>query len=283
MKRVIYSDNGTLKDFSSFLNRYSTGKHEFNFVASEDAFFIGADLPFNHFFLKIGDYGNDNVTAMTVQLWSGSEWKDVIELIDETSLDGISLNQNGFVSFVPDRDESWAKDDTKYSSSQITGLEDIVIYDMFWLKITFDNDFSTGAEIAFVGNKFSDDNDLKAEFPSLMDSELMSAWESGKTSWEEQEVKAAELLIMDLKNKRLILDENQILDKNDLSLASVYKTAELIYNGSGREYEEDVKKNQVEYYKRLNKSFPKIDANENARVDYTERVRATMSGGLTRR
>ena len=83
---------------------------------------------------------------------------------------------------------------------------------------------------------FSNDSDLGSEFPDLVLSATMTAFATGKTSWEEQHVRAAEILIKDLKKVKGIHSSSQILDHNDFRLASVCKVAEIIYTAFGNDY-----------------------------------------------
>jgi hypothetical protein len=278
VNRVFYSDNGILIDFSAYLNDYHNGSHTIPaFVALEDAIYIGNTVPFNHIYFKLDTY-NTNSSLMSVAYWDSKTWTNAVEVIDETMTNGKSFSQSGFVTWTPSKDESWVDEDTNYKNSTITGLTSISIYDLYWLKISFSANLSSFG-LSWVGQKFSDDDTLGAEFPDLVRSAVMSAWESGKTTWEEQHVIAADIMAKDLMAKGLILEKGQILDRFDLDKPAVQKVAEIIYGGLGADYTDQKLAARKEYDTRLNTALPKVDTNLNGRVDTTER---TQTGKLYR-
>lgn len=272
-RRIFYSDNSVLTDMTVNLNSYHSGVHSFSFVSSEDAFFIGSRFPFNHIFIKLdGDNVNSNGSSMMVSYWGGKEFKSVVDIIDETSSNGKTLAKSGFVTWVTDKSYSWIKEDTNYSSNSVEGLTDVEIYDKYWLKITFSNDLTANTSFSWIGQKFCDDNALGSEYPALVRSSIMTAYEAGKTSWEEQCIRASEILVNDLVAKKFILSKDQILSKEDFELATVSKTAEIIYSGLGDDYKDDKSRARIEYEDRLTKSLPFIDTNKNARIDLHEQI-----------
>lgn len=279
MNRVFYSNNGTLTDFSANLNDY----HNFNaviadFKASEDAFYIGNTVPFNHVYFKLSVF-NSLSSYINVSYWTNKGWISASETIDETMLNAKSLNTSGFVTWSPTKDDTWVSSDTNYKNTTVTGLTSVVIYDLYWLKITFSADLTPGLTLDWIGQKFSDDDTLGSEFPDLVRPTVMQAWEAGKTSWEEQHVIAADIMAKDMMARGLILERGQILDRFDLDKPSVQKVAEIIYCGLGKDYLDQKLACRKEYETRLNGALPKVDINLNGRVDGTER---TQTGKLYR-
>lgn len=278
MNRIFYSDNAILVDLSTTLNDYHNATYPISgFIAAQDAIYIGNSVPFNHVYFKLSAY-NTNSAIMSVSYWNGREWIAAAEVIDETSVVGKSFGQSGFVTWTPSKDELWSMDDTNYKSSTVTGLTSVVIYDQYWLKISFSANLSA-ISLDWIGQKFSDDDTLGAEFPDLVRPAVMTAWETGKTSWEEQHVIAADIIGKDLMAKGLILEKGQILDRFDLDRPAVQKVAEIIYGGLGADYADQKAAARKEYDNRLNVALPKVDANMNGRIDSTER---TQTGKLYR-
>lgn len=277
-KRFIYSDNETLMDSTEVVNNYHSGDFTFSYITSEDAIYIGSSLPFNHLYIKLGSTVNAETSNMIVNLWDGKEWNEVAELIDGTEVEGITLSQSGFIEFVPDKNEGWSIDDTVTPSNkeEVIGLGDIIIYDKYWMKITFSADLTEEVVISWIGQIFSDDNDLEVEFPDLTRSTMISAT-TGNSNWEPQHVRSAQLIIKDLKIKGVIENKNQILNRDDLTLPSVSKVAEIIYGMLGDDYADDRNKAKKEYTERLSSALPVIDINNNARVDVKE---VTPSNGI---
>jgi len=265
-RRVIYSDNGTLSDKSVDMENYHAGSLTMTLLAAEDAIYIGSRLPFNHLYFKV-DTANTNASVMSISYWDGSTFASVVDLIDETASSGKSLAQSGFVTWTPNKNTGWQREDTE----DITALSDVVIYDQYWLKVSFSADLSADVVLSWVGQVFSDDNDLGAEYSDLARSAMISAFESGKTTWQEQHVTAAKVIIQDLISKGLIIEKEQILERNDFKLASVSKCAEIIYGGLGDDYKDNKEAARNEYRNRIAKVLPKVDKDRNAREDSYER------------
>lgn len=272
-KRVIYSNNAVLTDFTENLNNFYSGETTITVVAAEDSILIGSSLPFNHIYIKLGSTVNANTSALSLKLWDGLAFEDVAELIDGTESGGATLAQSGFIEFVPDRNEAWNIDDTVDTNDNetVTGLGALTIYDKYWLKLSVSADLTADLNIAWIGQKFATDNDLGAEFPDLNRASVLSAV-TGNADWEEQHIKVAKIIIKDLKRKKVITHKNQILVRDDLTLPSVSKLAEMIYGMLGDDYNDDRLKVQKEYIYRLSTAFPVVDLNRNARVDRNENI-----------
>lgn len=260
--RVIYSDNGTLSDLTNDLHEYRTGIAVIPFVAAEDYLYVGNIAPFNHFYMTFAT-ANTQSTTMTVEYWGGKTWHPVVELIDGTN----GFQQDGFVEFTPDRDAAWIWQDT---DDGVDGLTSITIYDKYWVRVKFNNDMDAGTSISWLGQKFSDDDDLRSEFPDLVRSNVLTAFEAGKTTWEEQHVRAAELIIKDLINKKVIFSKDQVLERDTFRLASVSKTAEMIYSSFGDDYLDQVRAARSEYTNRMKSSVFDVDLNQDGELSRGE-------------
>jgi hypothetical protein len=272
-RRIFYSDNGTLTDYSVNLQNFHSGTDAFTFVAAEDAFYIGARMPFNHLYFKMdGTNVNANASVMTVSYWDSGNWRDAVELIDETASSGKSLAQSGYITWTPDKSYGWCREDTNYSGNSITGLTSVEIYDLYWLKITFSADLTANTAFSWVGQKFSDDNDLGSEYSDLARSTMIAAFETGKTTWEEQHIRAAKIIATDLIANGIIMERDQILDRYDFQFVAVSKVAEIAYGGMGDDYKDDKLIARNEYERRLNAALPRIDKDSNGREDVGEKV-----------
>jgi hypothetical protein len=213
-----------------------------------DFIYIASDFPFNHLFLKLGEVNAVDVT-MKIEYW-GTNWHEVVELRDETN----GLKNDGYIEFTPNEDDNWSMDD-----SDEVGLTK-VLYNKYWTRISFDDNLTADVELSFVGHKFSDDTDLFYEYPIFNDSNFSNAFKSGKTSWEEQAIKAADLICMDLKKKNVIIGAEQILERRNFIAASVCKTAEIIFTAFGNDYLEQRKSAREDYFQRLDLSQYAIDS-----------------------
>lgn len=274
-KRIIFSDNGTLSDFSVELDKYKSGTKVMPFVAADDYLFIGSRLPFNHFYFKLSVL-NILPSSMSIDYWSTNGWNSMVELTDETA----GLTASGYVTFTPDEEAPWTMANTNGSGQTITGLETVTIYNMFWLRISFSADLSLTTALQWIGNIFSNDDDLYAEFPDFSKADNLTSFQSGKTDWQEQAVVAANVIIQDLIDDRIIDDGSQILIKEDFRLPSVAKVAEIIFRAFGDDYIDDRKEVREEYKQRMKKRVPRIDKNKNGKEEVFER--SSTSGWLSR-
>jgi hypothetical protein len=282
MNRIIFSNNGTLKDITIPMYDYKNQTEVFDYVLGEDALYIGSWLPFNHLYFKLTAV---NIVASTVNIsvWDNNQWKAVADIMDETLKSGASLGQSGFITWTPDKNSQWGRDDTVNTSGveTITGLGGVKIYDRYWIKVTFSTSLTATTSIKWIGNLFSNDNDLKSEYPDLLRTSVLTGFETGKTTWEEQHVVAAKIIIQDLTNQNTIVNPGQIMEKHQLTLASVQKVAELIYSSFGDDGDKDRVNASKEYNRRLSKAVYTIDRNINGIADREEIIQT--QGVLLRR
>lgn len=265
--RVLYSDNGTLTDISNSVAKLRSGTATIaGFVAAQDYIYVGSRAPFNHFFLKMGTTVNALSSQMQIHYWDGTTWVASVETRDGTS----ALSQDGFVEFMPNKNKGWTRETTNFESDQITGLTGVVIYDLFWIRISFTNDLTANIQLKFLGQKFSEDDDLALEYPDLIRSTVLARFETGKTSWEEQHGRAAEVIEQDLITKRVIKDRGQILDRETYRLASVHKTAEIIFGAFGDDYVDQKQSARNEYKDRMDKVIYTVDESEDGILDIAE-------------
>lgn len=264
-KRIIYSDNGTLNDFSVNLNKYDEVESEFHYIAGQDYIYIGSRLPFNSLYFKVSDK-NNLASIMQVEVFDGTSWEFVNELIDETN----AFKNSGYITFTPDRDSGWSMEDTNSGGNLVPGLESIKIYDRFWMRISFTSDLTDKVSLSWVGHIFIDDSELGAEYPDLVKTSVKQAFKAAKQNWEEQIVRASEIIIEDLMINRVFQDSSQILNRYDYKSACIQKTAEIIFNAFGDDFIDQKQRAREEYQRRLSNPAKKIDTNFNAVEDPIE-------------
>jgi len=198
VNRVILKQGSTLTDISEEMNEYYGTATGTPIEAATDAIYIGSRHPFNHLYFKIGQ-ANSLSTTMTIQYWSDG-WQNVVDKKDSTN----GFAQSGYVTFTPDKKDQWEQESTNYEGEAVTDLESLVIYDHYWIKLTFSADMHSETSLGWIGNKFADDNDLGAEFPDLARSNVKTSFKAGKTDWEEQHLVAARTIISDLEDRGYI-------------------------------------------------------------------------------
>jgi hypothetical protein len=232
--RVILSDNGTLTDISDKLNDLTGESVVIPFVAAEDAIYVGSNLPFNHRYFSM-TVVNDLASNIEVAMWDGDEWKDAVNILDQTrdsATSTKSLAQSGHVSWELSKDDRWARDDNEDMTG--SGLETLKHYDLYWARFKWSADWTATTSVLHLGQKFSEDADLAILYPDLNRTEVKDGFLSGKTNWNEQHLQAAEIIFRDLTwlNKEVMISANQIIRWDLFKEASVHKTSR--HNNQGR-------------------------------------------------
>lgn len=269
--RVFFKEGSTVLEVTKEINSYKSDTYLLSF-GTGDGLYIASDFPLNHFYIKMGSVLNSNPSTILIDYWTGNGWTPVVNQNDYTD----ALGGSGFIEFTPDRDVSWVMENTSSNGQTVTDLETITVYDKYWVRLKVSADLTDAIELKWIGNLFSEDDDLFSEFPLFNDTEFLSAFETGKTSWEEQHAKAAEIIIQDLKRKNIILGKEQILERDVLLPASVCKVAQIIFNAFGKDYSDQLLRARDEYDKRMDLRNFVTDLNNNAIPDPIDR---SMSQG----
>lgn len=270
--RVIFKDNTTRYDLSIVLSDYLSQTYTIPITASEDAIYLGSDMPFNHRWLEVSS-ANAAASAVSIYLWNGSEWIAAVDVVDETSVGGATLAQSGIISWVPDRENNgWV---CEQSTENISDLSTYKIYDMYWVKIVFSQNLTSTTALKYVGHKFSIDPDLFAQYPELEDHNVITAFKSGKLDWKDQSFEAAEYIIEDLRKNGTIYSKNQLLDWRLLKNASVHKVAEIIFRAFGDDYRDNKVLASQDYKSAVAIKGMSVDRNYNAKLDPIEKRRTT--------
>ena len=270
-KRIVFSDDGTLADKTAELKDYYGSETVLPIVAAEDKLYFGSSFAFNSVYVKMNT-PNVSASVVSVEYWDGGEWQSAVEVIDETISSGATFGQSGYITFVPNKSNRWALEDTVGSNNNetITGLGDITIYDKYWMRLSFTNDLDVTTGLQFVGHKFTGDDELGTEYPDLVRSNYMAAFETGKTDWDEQSVTASNLVIQDLIRKQIINSGGQLLDRHKMTPAATSKLAEIIFNAGGDKRKDDKDAARKEYSIRMNLSLYNRDENSDGRLDRKE-------------
>lgn len=265
--RIIFSDNGSLIDYTTELGDFRSGSATLPVVAAEDSIYVGSFLPFNHFFIEL-QTANDVSSTMTISNWWASGWVTCFDIIDGTKASGKTLSQSGVVQWSIDNFKGW--DLWSRNDSTNIGIQSLNIFDRYWIKITFSADLKATTAVKYIGQKFSNDSALYGFYPDLNNSALKSAFAVGKTDWNEQHYQAANEISDYLNSTNVILTKDQILDVSLFEKASIHKTAEIIYFALGKDYSAHTEKARSKFKEAMNiKSFH-VDSNGNANLDPRE-------------
>lgn len=273
--RVFTKDNTVYAD-KSFDNENESAEIDAAFVAAEDALYIGKVCPFNNFYSYIGT-ANTNSSTMSIEYWDSSQWRAAVDVIDGTSSSGKTLAQNGGVVFVPNKLYGWQMvEDTSDTVNAPSDLQDFTLYDLYWLRIKFSNDLSAGTTIKRLFYSFTTDQVINSIDKDATN--YLTAF--GQTSWEPQIFTATKEVLADLKARKILTNEGQLLSLDPIAEPAAYKTLALIYFNLGEDYNDKYEKALNMYNTLLRNDLFPIDQDNNAVLDPDEQV--TMNGRLFR-
>lgn len=271
--RVILSNNGTLTDVSLEMLNFSSEEVTIPEIAAEDSIYIGSELRFNHRFFELGTTVNALSSNLIVELYDGNNFvsANAVDLIDQTKTSGAAFSRSGVFQWTLDEGEVWLRRDT--DDMDTTELSNLKIFNLYWMRIRYSNDLTSGIKMKYIGHKFSTDEDLGTLYPETKRQDIKDAFNNGisKANWDEQSFSAAEEMVDDLKQKDLIFSSNQIIDWKQLKRASIHKTAKLVYSGFGKDYEDLVKRAMKEYSNAINFFYANFDKDNNTRLTNVDR------------
>ena len=269
--RIIYSNNTVLSDISLAVSDYKASSETLAIIAAEDYLYIGGDLPFNHRYIDVTT-ANDLASVVSVSIWDGVNWTAAVDVIDETSVAGVSFARSGIVRWTTDRNSSWGQEGT---TENISGLTTVKVYDMYWVRLSFSADLKSTTAINYVGHRFSSDEDLGSRYPDLTLATTKAAFTVGKTDWDDQGFAAAEEIILRLRKENKFFSANQILNPEMFNQASIHKVAQIIYNAFGDDYKDNrdaAKKDFLESFDGI--SFD-LDRDMDGKLDFNEKIKPT--------
>ncbi len=277
--RIIWSDNGVIKDLSVNQNSYVTGSDVIDYTTAQDYIYIGGDFPFNHRFFDVS-VANAVASVASVELWDGTSWQPAVDVIDQTSVASASVATSGVMSWRPDQGKSWVRDNTNLDGHTITGLSSLKIFDLYWARISWSASWTGTAAIKFIGQKFADDNDMYIFYPEFSLSNVKAQFLAGKTTWNEQHLQSAVEIIRDLKKMQVALSGTQILDWEIFREPSIHKAAAMIYQGFGKDFFPNADRAEIKYKESLANNIKMIDKTNDAKLDPSEKI--TRDGWLSR-
>lgn len=267
--RIIYSDNGTLSDYSRVLNKFNAETQAFSYVTGQDAIYIGSAYPFSRKFFELSAV-NVSAAVPTIAYWDGVAWRSVVDIQDDTDVSGATLGRSGQLLWTTDKNYLWNEEDTvtPQGTEHITDLGDVTIYERYWLKITFNASFSF--TLQWVGELFLDSDDLlQVHYPDLT-STFAGDFETSKTNFFEQRVLATQLVIAELMAGGHIKAPELLKDLRFLEVATAHKTAEIIYSSSGPSYVDREARAAEKFETLLNKNLISADKDFDGREDREE-------------
>lgn len=273
-QRVIFSDNGVLSDITVQMADPLERSFTVSINAAQDALYIASSVPFNHKWIDLGSTKNSVDATVSVELWNNGQWQSAVDILDYTLSGGKTFSRSGVIQFATDIETGgWTRERL---SADVTGIESMSIYEMYWMRLKWSANLTASIPITYIGNRFSDDVDLYAEYPDLNNSAMKTAWETGKTTWDDQHALAADYIVQQLISGSIIWDRAQIMDWLLFKPAAVHKTAEIIYGGFGPQMAENKKMARSSYESAMNLRYFNIDKNGDGTASEYERMQTTQ-------
>lgn len=178
-------------------------------ASGTDRIYLGFHGKFASRYFQMGTV-NSGAPTLLVEYWDGSAWQEVKDTIDET----IGFQNSGFISWV--NQDDWEK-------TTVSPIDDVELY---YVRISSGAPFVVGATLQSCLNIYSDDLLLRRYYPELVsDSRYLPP---GRTDFLEQHIAAKNRVVNKLKQRRVIDDESQIIDINEVSEAATHAVAEII-------------------------------------------------------
>lgn len=270
-QRIFFYDASvnTFTDHTVALNDWANNKTAALVFDTGDYLYISSFLPFNHKYFRFSVVSGSSRIPTIELLNSPAEWNEVVDKIDYTN----GMQASGVIQWTPNWDKNWGM--VSDSSRDIPALENgPVIYDSYWMRLSYP--VGSTFTLSYIGQKFSTDTDLYMEYPLLQNTQILASWKTAKTDWDDQHLLAATYIAKTLKQRNIVLNDNQILDIATLRSPAVHKAAHIIYSGLGaRNYAEEIKLAAQNFETAMTQDKFRTDVNANARLDRAERAIVT--------
>lgn len=262
---VIHDDNTVFADYSKESKDYLRDSYSIDFVAIEDALYIGLYKPFNSVYVEL------ETPSIVDQDFIFKVNNGTSEVSLVTDDDTKAFQRSGFIRW--DRDTEWTE----------TTVNNITAY---WVKIEAPGDFT--ATIKGLNIVFADDLHLKAEQPNI--NRLIPV---NEISFINYHVAARDEIIQTIRNSGEVKQKDtaaaklenitkwDILDIGEIAQAAKYLALSKIYfdiseNSDDKSYQRY--KNYMGSYGKAFKLFYKsIDNNDDGVADETESLKIRSS------
>ena len=275
-QRVLSYNSGTTAwvDLTKELSDKSTAGTSVT-LSSTQFLYLGSFLPFNHKYFRLSAV-NAVLAGLTIEVFDGTAWVSTLETFDYTETAGAPFAASGIIQFNKDRDEPWGFISDTSENGYLPEFTNYsaAIYDKFWLRISASTAISM--TIDYIGHLFCSDTELFQEYPILSASQILNSWQSGKTDWVDQEIIASEYVLTELKNRNIILERSQVVERAVLVQPAIYATARMIFSGLGaKNYEPEIKLASERYIASMNLTKFEQDANGDGEKDRHEQAITT--------
>lgn len=265
--RVLRKAGVTISDLS-YDNQDEASKPTLDLLTATDCLLVGMQYPFNNFFLNI-DTPNTLASILTLEYWDGSNWVPAVDVLDGTSSAGVSLAKSGHILFSLDRTKTgWQKVTDPTQGSHPSELDNLKIYDLYWLRVSFNADLDVLTKLQELGFAFTTGDKLKSIKAEV--DKFLPAFKTGKTNWIPEIMTASKMMVTEFKKAGLVLGAQQVVRLDDFWLPATYKALWLIYNSLGPAYAETATQLASQFHSSMNVNNITVDENQNGQPDPSE-------------
>lgn len=236
-------------------------------LLSTDYLYIGQYFPFNNFFYY-GNIANANDSDLTIQYWTGKEWRSAVDILDGTKVGNKTFARPGVIQFSPYKTQGWQKINYTSDSNSPTEMQTLEIYNLYWIRIKVSADLSALTSFYEMSYAFTSTDQLNTKDVEI--GQYYASFVNGKTDWIREIVTSSKDVVNYLKGLDLIVHPGNILRFDDVSLATTFKTLSLIYQNLGPAYEKRMLKADADCKAALNIKNFTFDLNDNGQVDEKE-------------
>lgn len=263
--RVFTYDGNTLTDVS--IENQDNSSTLSGDIGSTNYFYLAQYYPFGNIFFHV-DTVNDQNSSWTPQYWDGTAWRNHVDVLDSTKSSGATLARSGNLSFQANDDYAWtAVTDTEEEGNGPDELNTIELKDHYWMRISPTANLNANTLIQEIGYAFTDTqqlNDIDTDISNWYD-----AFETGKTDWIKEIKLASKLVVKDLRRKNRIESRGELILFEDVSLATDYKTLEVIYRNLGEAYRQKML-DARDAYNSIISTRLSVDSDHDGRLDRDE-------------
>jgi hypothetical protein len=223
-------------------------------IGVSDSFYLGFYGKFASRYFKLGTL-NTNAVTVSLSYWDGSAFTAVDDLVDQT----VGFTKSGFIHWQN-------KDDWKQRS--LTGIDSDI--ELYWVKLTVSGSLSAGTTLQAVLPLLCDDELVGMYYPELISD---TRWLPTEGNFLKQYLAAKDLVVLRLRQRRLIEDESQIIDVNGVEIAAVHAAAKIILQpiATGEEMQAWLGRASREFDNEVSQLALNVDQNKDGQISSAER------------
>lgn len=258
---------GTLGD-KSLQNQDDSSTVALN-LSTIEYLYVAQKVPFNNMFFHM-DTVNTEAATLSVEYWDGIAWREAVDILDGTYTGGATLGKSGNLQFSLDSKYGWQRISDTSENYAPTELQTLHIYECYWVRIKPSANLLAGTKVKEIGYAFTASQELPHY--DIEVNTYLESFATGKTDWIPEILSSSKALVLDLRQRGLIVHPGQIIQMDDVHVACSYKTLEKIYFQLGPNYADKMKEVQSQYLKAINLTRFTFDTGKDGKIDLGEQT-----------